>query len=157
MVRFWDTSALMPLLVREATSARLQDLLRRDPAVAIWWGTPVECSSGLARLQRDGRLAQSGLRQAQGALDDLRAGALEIEPTEEVRSRALRLLAVHRLRAGDALQLAAALIWSQERVRGVGFVCLDDRLRGAAAREGFQVLPYAEDVHEVELDRDPAF
>src|ERR1700680_3867465 len=105
----------MPLLVQEATSARLQELLRRDPAVAIWWGTPVECSSGLARLQRDGSLAQPGLRRAQGALDDLRAGALEIEPTEEVRSRALRLLAVHRLRAGDALQLAAALLWGPER------------------------------------------
>jgi uncharacterized protein len=157
MVRFWDASALMPLLVDQPASARLQNLLRREPAVAIWWGTPVECASGLARLQRDGTLARSEVRQAQGALDDLRAGALEIEPTEEVRSRALRLLAVHQLRAGDALQLAAALIWSQERVRGVGFVSMDDRLRGAAAREGFQVLPYAEDVHEVELDRDPAF
>jgi predicted nucleic acid-binding protein len=157
MVRFWDTSALMPLLVDQPASARLQNLLRREPAVALWWGTPVECASGLARLQRDGTLARSEARRAQGALDDLRAGALEIEPTEEVRSRALRLLAVHPLRAGDALQLAAALIWSQERVRGVGFVSMDDRLRGAAAREGFQVLPYAEDVHEVELDRDPAF
>jgi predicted nucleic acid-binding protein len=154
-LRFWDSSALFPLLLKEATSARLQDLLRRDPAIAIWWGTPVECASGLARLQREGVLARSGLMRAHAALDGLRARASEIAPTEEVRSRALRLLAVHRLRAGDALQLAAALIWSQERVRGVGFVCMDDRLRGAAAREGFQVLPYAEDVHEVELDRDP--
>ena len=157
MVRFWDTSALIPLLVQQPSSPRLQDLQRRDSALAIWWGTPVEIASGLARLQRDGSLARTGLRQAQAILDDLRAGALEIEPTEEVRSRALRLLAVHPLRAGDALQLAAALIWSQEHVRGVGFVSMDDRLRGAAAREGFQVLPYAEDVHEVELDRDPAF
>jgi predicted nucleic acid-binding protein len=154
-LKFWDSSALIPLLVREATTVRLQDLLCRDPAVAVWWGTAVECAGSLERRQRDGSLARSGLRQAHAALDDLRAGALEIEPTGEVRSRALRLLAVHPLRAGDALQLAAALIWIRERVRGVGFVCMDDRLRGAAAREGFQVLPYAEDVHEVELDRDP--
>ncbi len=151
MVRFWDTSALIPLLVQQPASARLQDLQRRDAAVAIWWGTPVE----IARLQRHGALARSGLRQAHAVLDGLRARATEIEPTDEVRSRAVRLLATHQLRAGDALQLAAALIWSQERVRGVGFVSMDDRLRGAAAREGFQVLPYAEDVHEVELDRDP--
>lgn len=156
-MRFWDTSALIPLLVQQPSSARLQDLQRRDAAVAIWWGTPVEIASGLARLQRDGSLPRSGLRQAHAVLDALRARAAEIEPTEEVRSRAVRLLAVHPLRAGDALQLAAALIWSQERVRGVGFVSLDDRLRGAAAREGFQVLPYAEDVHEIELDRDPGF
>lgn len=156
-MRFWDSSALIPLLLQEATSARLRDLLRRDPAVALWWGTQVECASALARRQRDGSLARSGLRQALSALDGLRAGATEIGPTEEVRTRAVRLLAIHPLRAGDALQLAAALIWSQERVRGVGFVSMDDRLRGAAAREGFQVLPYAEDVHEMELDRDPGF
>jgi uncharacterized protein len=154
-LRFWDSSALIPLLLQEPTSARLQDLLRRDPALAVWWGTPVECASALARRQRDGTVGRSGLRQAQAALDSLRARATEVEPTEELRSRALRLLAIHQLRAGDALQLAAALIWSQERVRGVGFVSMDDRLRGAAAREGFQVVPYAEDVHEVELDRDP--
>jgi len=156
-VRFWDTSALIPLLVQQPSSGRLQDLRRRDPAVALWWGTPVEIASGLARLQRDGVLVRSGLRQAHAILDGLRARAFEIEPTEEVRSRAVRLLANHPLRAGDALQLAAALIWSQERVRGVGFVSMDDRLRGAAGREGFQVLPYAEEVHEVELDRDPAY
>jgi len=154
-LRFWDSSALIPLLLQEPTSARLQDLLRRDPAVAVWWGTPVECVSGLARRQREGVLARSGLVRAHAALDAVRARASEIAPTEEVRARALRLMAVHPLRSGDALQLAAALIWSQERVRGVGFVCLDDRLRGAAAREGFQVLPYAEDVNEIELDRDP--
>jgi predicted nucleic acid-binding protein len=156
-VRFWDSSALLPLLVKQPASARLQDLLRSDPAVAVWWGTPVECASGLARLQRDGALARSGLRHAQSVLEGLRASAFEIEPNEEVRSRASRLLAVHPLRAGDALQLAAAVVWCQERVRGVGFVCLDDRLRGAAAREGFKVLPYAEEVHEIELDRDPGF
>jgi uncharacterized protein len=156
MVKFWDSSALIPLLLQEPTSHRLRDLLRRDPAVAIWWGTPVECAGALARRQREGVIAKSGLRQAHATLDGLRARATEIEPTEEVRSRALRLLAVHPLRAGAALQLAAALIWCQERVRGVGFVSMDDRLRGAAVREGFKVLPYAEEVHEVELDRDPA-
>lgn len=154
-MRFWDTSALIPLLVLQPSRARLEDLRRRDPAIALWWGTPVEVASGLARLQRDGALSRSGLREAQAGVDVLRVNALEIQPTEEVRHRALRLVAVHRLRAADALQLAAALIWSRERPRGVGFVSLDDRLRGAAAREGFQVLPYAEDVHELELDRDP--
>lgn len=154
-MRFWDTSALVPLLIPQPASARLAELLRRDPALALWWGTPVEVVSGLARLQRERALTRSGLRQAQGLLEGLQTDAFEIQPTEEVRFRALRLLAVHRLRAADALQLAAALLWSRERPRGAGFVSMDDRLRAAAAREGFQVLPYAEDVHEIELDRDP--
>lgn len=153
-MRFCDTSALLSLLVPEPVSARLGDLLQRDPTTAIWWGTPIECASALARRQHEGALGRSAVRQAQDVLDRLRASAYEVQPTEEVRARAIRVLAVHRLRAADALQLAAALIWSRERPRGAGFVCMDDRLRGAAAREGFQVLPYAEDVHELDLDRE---
>ena len=52
-----------------------------------------------------------------------------------------RLLAVHPLTAGDALQLAAALIWARERPARLRFVCLDEQLRRAAGREGFNILP----------------
>jgi hypothetical protein len=45
------------------------------------------------------------------------------------------------LRAADALQLAAALIWCEEQPAGEVFVCLDDRLREAARREGFTLVP----------------
>ena len=150
-MRFWDSSALLPLLVAEPVSRRLEELLRRHPGIVLWWGAPVECVSALARLQREGTLARSGLRQAREVLDQLRASAFEVQPLAEVRARALRLLAVHRLRAADSLQLAAALIWCRERPQGVGFVCLDDRLRLAAGGEGFQVIPYPEDVHEADL------
>jgi hypothetical protein len=39
------------------------------------------------------------------------------------------------------MQLGAALIAVGDRPTGHTFVCTDDRLREAAAREGFQVLP----------------
>jgi hypothetical protein len=45
------------------------------------------------------------------------------------------------LRAADALQLAAALVWCQGDPLQHGFVCLDQRLREAARREGFTALP----------------
>jgi predicted nucleic acid-binding protein len=154
-VRFWDSSALLPLLVKEPTSARVEDLLRRDPAVALWWATPVECAGALARLERERALSRSGSRQAYDTLDHLRARAFEVQPTEDVRARAQRLLAVHRLRAPDALQLGAALVWCRERPRGAGFVCLDNRLRIAAAVEGFGVMPYSEEVHEDDPDPTP--
>jgi hypothetical protein len=64
-----------------------------------------------------------------------------VAATEGVRRRAARLLAIHPLRAGDALQLAAALVWCEETPDGEAFVCLDERLRAAAAKEGFDVLP----------------
>jgi hypothetical protein len=47
----------------------------------------------------------------------------------------------HPLRAGDALQLAAALVSSEDAPQGETFVCLDTRLRDAARREGFAIRP----------------
>jgi len=64
-----------------------------------------------------------------------------IAPGDQLRDRAHRLLAVHALRAADALQLAAALVWADERPAGLEFVSLDDRLGEAARREGFRVVP----------------
>jgi len=55
-----------------------------------------------------------------------------VEPGNEICTRALRLLAVHPLRAADALQLAAALVWFRDHPAGLDFVCLDERLRTAA-------------------------
>ena len=40
-----------------------------------------------------------------------------------VRRRAGRLVAAHPLRAADALQLAAALVWCEEQPAGEAFVC----------------------------------
>jgi predicted nucleic acid-binding protein len=151
-VKFWDSSAVIPLLLPQPASQHLERLLRRDPAVVLWWGSAVECTSGLARLQREGTLGRSALRQAHHLLEQFRERAAEVQPVTEVRARALRLLAVHPLRAADSLQLAAALFWCRERPQRVGFVCLDDRLRIAASGEGFQVLPYPEDVHEARFE-----
>jgi hypothetical protein len=71
----------------------------------------------------------------------LRQGAVEIQPGDELRAAAIRLLAVHPLRAADAMQLASALMWAGERPARSGFVSFDTRLREAAAHEGFLVLP----------------
>ena len=150
-MRFWDSSALVPLVVDEPSSRQMGDLLRQDRGIALWWGSPVECISALCRLQREGELKPSAVRRKQAALENLRAHAAEVQPLSDVRARAIRLVATHRLRGADAFQLAAALIWCSERPQKVGFVSRDVRLRAAAAAEGFQVLPYAEYVHEDDL------
>ena len=64
-----------------------------------------------------------------------------VSPSDELRRRAARLLAVHPLRAADALQLAAALLWCEEQPHAEGFVSLGVKLRDAALKEGFTVLP----------------
>lgn len=139
-MRFWDSSAILPLLVPERRTPTLEALVRDDPAMVTWWGTPVECRSALARLERDGRLDRGETSQAERALD---AGArqwIEVPPTPAVREQAYRMLRIHPLRAADALQLAAALVGAEFEPRTMALVTLDGRLAEAAAREGFEVV-----------------
>lgn len=146
-MRFWDMSSLLALAVRNPASERIEALLRRDPELVVWWGTPVECAGALGSAARTGRLAQEDLPKAKGVLDHLRLRAFEVQAQEEVRARALRILSVHALQAGQAMELAAALVWCRERTQGVSFVSVEPSLRQAAALEGFRVLPYADEVH----------
>ncbi|HET9209441.1 MAG TPA: hypothetical protein VFR03_03550 [Thermoanaerobaculia bacterium] len=121
--------------------------MQRDPELAFWWGTPLEWWEALLAAQRRQTISAADLQKARGVLDHLRARGFEVQPTEDLRARALRLLSVHPLKATDALELAAALIWCRERTQGAGFVSLHPPLRLAAAMEGFRVLPYADEVH----------
>jgi predicted nucleic acid-binding protein len=138
---FWDRSALVPLLLPEEVSAALTRLLADDGEPVIWWGTPLECQSALQRRHRDNPLPADQLSAAIERLRQLVQHADTIAPTDELRRRAARLLSFHPLRAADALQLAAALVWCEEQPHGEAFVTLDDRLREAATREGFSVHP----------------
>ncbi len=113
-----------------------------DPEMIVWWASPVECGSAVHRLRREGVFVAEEAAQVLAALSDAFDAANVVQPGDEVEATALRLLAVHPLRAGDALQLAAALVWAQgSRPGGREFVCLDDRLRTAATLEGLHVVP----------------
>lgn len=133
--------------MRERATRKVEPFLRRDPEVVLWWGTALECMGVLARQEE---LSEADMARARAVVEHLRACSFEVQPTEEVRSRAMRALSAHRLSTAAALQLAAALVWCGERPQGVSFVCLDEGLRHAAAVEGFLVVPYAEEVHEPE-------
>ena len=139
-MRFWDTSALVPLLLRQEATAEVGALLSDDPEIVAWWGTPVECVSAAARLRREERLSLEEEEQVLELLGTLRKSWLEILPSEEVRDRAVRLLRVHGLKAADSLQLAAAQIWAGSTDRA-GFVTFGERLGLAARLEGFRVFP----------------
>ena len=139
-MRFWDTSAIVPLLVTEAATAAMTTELERDPALIVWWGTEVECVSALARLERAGDLDSRALAAAIARLSPLIDAWREVEPIARVRQVATRLVRVHALRAADALQLAAAIVAAENDPPSLTFVTLDDRLARAAEREGFPVL-----------------
>jgi len=138
---FWDSSALVPLLLPEARSVEITSLLDSDPEPAIWWASPVECRSAIHRRHREKQVQQALLGQAIDRLDAISQDVDTVTPSEAVRLKAGRMLAVHPLRAADALQLASALVWCRDQPYRQKFVCLDKRLSEAALKEGFEVLP----------------
>ena len=139
-MRFWDTSAIVPLLVSEPSSAAVRLTFARDPEVVAWWVTELECVSALTRLEREGALTATSIADALHRLDELSMGWREVQPIGRVRQIASRLLRVHPLRAGDALQLGAAIVASEDQPATLPFVTLDDRLATAAEREGFATV-----------------
>lgn len=139
-MRFWDTSALVPLLLEQEATAEVESLLAHDPEMAVWWGTRTECVSAATRLRREDRLSLDEEDRVLGLLQRLGESWLEILPSEEVRELATRLLRVHALKAADALQLAAALVWAGSP-QGAELVTYDERLARAARLEGFRVVP----------------
>ena len=139
-MKFWDASAIVPLLVAESTTRSLQALANRDSDLLVWWGSQVECASALARLERGALLDVKGAASAFDRLKQLANGWHEIEPSEIVRENALRFLRVHPLRAADALQLAAAFLAAERRPSTLEVVTLDERLADAARKEGFELI-----------------
>jgi uncharacterized protein len=138
---FWDCSAIVPLCCSQSATAQGRRLLADLGRIVAWWGTPVEARSAFARLLREGGLTPVQRATAVKLLGQLRRSWDEILPTEAVRVIAESLLDDYGLRAGDAWQLAAALVWCRERPRRRAFVCLDKRLVAAASDMGFTVYP----------------
>ena len=142
-MKYWDSSALAPLIVRQQASGWLRSLYRADPSVLAWWGARVECESAISRLEREGRLQPRSARAARQRLGRFAASWHEVQPSSPLRDDACRMLRVHDLRAADALQLAAGVAAAEGRPATLAFVCLDGRLSAAAEREGFPVISEA--------------
>jgi uncharacterized protein len=143
-VKFWDASAVVPLLVMETSSRHLQSLAAKESAMLVWWGSKVECVSALARRERDGALDARVMAIALRRLQQLADAWHEIDPSDAIRETAERFLRVHPLRAADALQLAAAFAAAERRPASLEIVTLDDRLADAARKEGFGVVDRAD-------------
>ena len=140
-MKFWDTSAIIPLCIEEQKTRTVKDIAEKDGAVVVWWGSLVECYSAFGRLRREGILKPQEEAEVFAVLSQLAGVWTEIEPSDDVREFTRRLIQNYPLRAADSLQLSAAIVWAEKTPRGHEFVCLDSRLRSAAHTEGFAVLP----------------
>lgn len=141
-MRFWDASAIVPLIIDDPGSELVRGWLREDRALVLWGLTRVELASAIERRAREGALASrersAALRRAQRLADD----AHEIVDLAAVRARAVAVLARHTLRAADAAQLGAALLIADPDPASLTMAVLDRRLAAAAEREGLTVLSW---------------
>ena len=137
---FWDTSALVALCVREPASAQARQLLRQYAKPVVWWGTYAEAWSAFERTFRQGVLSTLERETARRKLQQLATIWTEMTPDGEVRRLSLELLEKYQLRTGAAFQLAAALVWCDEKPRRRTFICFDVRLAEAAKQVGFTVI-----------------
>ncbi len=144
-MRFWDSSAAVPLIVREPRTEEMTAILSEDREVLVWWGSEVECASALARRERADALTAAQADQAMRRLSALSQAWHEVEPLIPVRRMARRLLRVHPLAAADALQLAAALVACEGDPTSLTLVTLDAHLARAARREGLDTVPERSD------------
>ena len=138
-MRFWDSSAIAPLLVEETATRPREAQLHEDAEILVWYGTWAELESAICRRERESSIDPEQAAMARTRLSVLTRACLEVQPTSWVRERAIRLLRVHPLRAADAMQLAAALVAFKERTAGNRFLTADLRLAKAAILEGFAV------------------
>lgn len=133
---FWDTSALVPLCAGHSATPRVVTLYKTY-RIVVWWATPVELASALARRARMGLLSSGDWTKARRFASRLHKEWRVIEPSVRLRERAIQLVSKYDLRGADALQLAAGLEWCDEDPNGVTFLTADQRLRQTASQAGF--------------------
>ena len=139
-MRYWDASALVPLIVSEPTSATVRSRLDEDNEIVTWLWTRVEIIGAVERRTREGSLTRQQRREVLKRLNAFADTWDEVTEMLAVRSRAALLLARHPLRAPDAGQLGAALLVNDQTATPLRFECLDHRLAEAAELEGLRVV-----------------
>lgn len=140
MTVFADSSALVKLYSDEGDAA----LVRSQPVLVVSSIARVEVPAALWRKSRTGGLSidDAGLL-VDAFADDWDAGErlLAVAVRTPVLERAAGLVAVHGLRAYDAVQLSSALAARAADPQVEAFLGFDRRLQQAAVKEGLSALP----------------
>jgi predicted nucleic acid-binding protein len=137
---FWDSSAIVPLLVNEPKTKETHAILSKDRNLTVWCLTYLEATSALNRRLRTGEIHFGHFRAGEERLKRLRQAWDQILFSDRLIQLAARLLRTHPLRTADSLQLAAALIAGGSDPSQVNFLSYDERLNEAAEREGLRVM-----------------
>jgi predicted nucleic acid-binding protein len=140
-LRYWDSSALIPLLLTEPRTPEILEIYRQDPAMAVWCLTPYEIWAAIARRRKEGRLRSPDIRTLRVRLSALARDWTVIRDPDAIGKTAYRILDVHGLGPAQAIQISAALAIVGGSADEIPFVTLDDRVAQAAIAEGLSIMP----------------
>lgn len=108
MIIYLDTSALVPLLIEEPTTAACRDVWDQAEVVLATPLGYVEAAAALAMAERMGRIAPELRASCQTRLERLWESVHVLEIDESVMRRAAAIAVQHGLRGYDAMHCAAA-------------------------------------------------
>ena len=136
---YFDSSALVKLVVEEAGSALAADMWDGcDAALSSRLAYP-EVRAALAAAGRNHDLNQADLASAEQAWEDYWAAVRPVELTAAVERHAGELARLHALRGADAVHLASAMaVGDPELVLAVW----DQRLHAGGRAAHLRVAPY---------------
>ena len=137
-MRFWDSSALVPLIADEAKTEILNQHMATDRLLLVSFITPIEVEGAVWRKVRHMR-DEVARQRCQQRLASLRNDWNVVEEFLPALTEAHRMIARYGLRGADAIQLGCAIVANPPR--GIPFVTLDEELAAAARAEGFPILP----------------
>lgn len=140
-MKFWDASALVPLMINEEATSIVRKCLSEDERIITWAWSRFEVVSAIERRVREGSVSRSERRNVLERFQAFANSWDEITDLVSVRTKAIALLARHPIRATDAGQLGAALLVDEVTPGVLSFVCLDQRLSIAAELEALRVIP----------------
>ncbi|MCP9469902.1 MAG: type II toxin-antitoxin system VapC family toxin [Nitrospira sp.] len=141
MILYCDTSALVKLYVEESGSSWVRHWMNAADVVGIAAIGYVEAKAAFARAVHSGRVIRRTYRRMVEDFEEDWSRYLVLEIHQPVLRHAGRLAEQHRMRAYDAMHLAAALLIRAHGSEEVTFLGFDHELNRAAKAEGLSLPP----------------
>ncbi|MBI3534751.1 MAG: hypothetical protein HY072_04615, partial [Deltaproteobacteria bacterium] len=123
MIAFWDSSSIIPLILKEEKTDQSMTLFKKTEKMLVWEYAQIECFSAICKKEKTGDLNYPIFKEALQSLYSLTLLWNEITPLSLLaKTLAKRMISSYGLRTLDALQLAAALISCNEDVKNLTFI-----------------------------------